>query len=107
MSGPRAMKNDHGKSDTGFEPVTSSVSGQNLCSGMWWSVASGACAGSLMSATVRLGWPTLWPTVHLVERLQNDREQSSRPRVKQRWLIAVDQELAEHEVCFGNVDETR
>ncbi len=51
--------------DTGFEPVTSSVSGQNFCSGMRRSVASGACAGSLMSAAVRLGWPTVWPTVNV------------------------------------------
>ena len=41
---------------------------------------------------------------HLVDRLRNDREQSSRPRVKQQWLIAVDQELVEHEVRFGDVD---
>ena len=48
--------------DTGFEPVTSSVSGQNLCLGMRGSGGPGACAGSLMSATVRVGWPTVWPT---------------------------------------------
>ena len=35
------------------------LSGQNFCSGMRTSVASGACAGSLMSATVRVGWPTV------------------------------------------------
>ena len=34
--------------------ATSSVRGQNLCLGMWASVASGACAGSLRSATVRV-----------------------------------------------------
>jgi hypothetical protein len=50
--------------DTGYEPVTFSVSGQNLCSGMRASVASGACEGSLMSATVRVLWPTVWPTVN-------------------------------------------
>jgi hypothetical protein len=62
--------------DTGFEPVTSSVSvtlmdprtpsvsGQNFCLGMRASVASGACAGSLMFAAVRAGWPTAWPTVN-------------------------------------------
>jgi hypothetical protein len=49
--------------DTGFEPVTSSVSGQNLCLGTRGSGVPGACAGSLMSATVRVGWPTVWPTV--------------------------------------------
>jgi hypothetical protein len=49
--------------DTGFEPVTSSVSGQNLSLGIHGSLASGACAGSLMFATVRAGWPTVWPTV--------------------------------------------
>ena len=48
--------------DTGFEPVTSSVSGQNLCLGMAASVASVACARSPMSARVRVGWPTVWPT---------------------------------------------
>ena len=41
---------------------------------------------------------------YLVDCLRNDREQSSRPRVKQQWLIAVDQELVEHEVRFGDVD---
>ena len=35
--------------DTGFEPVTSSVSGQNICLGMRISVASGACVGRLYS----------------------------------------------------------
>jgi hypothetical protein len=50
--------------DTGFEPVTSSVSGQNPCVGMQASVASEACARSPMSATVRAGWPTVWPTVN-------------------------------------------
>jgi hypothetical protein len=49
---------------TGFEPVTSSVSGQRLCVGMRASVGSGASAGSPMSATVRSGWPTVWPTVN-------------------------------------------
>jgi hypothetical protein len=48
--------------DTGFEPVTSSVSGQNRCLGMGMSVASGECGGSLMFATVCAGWPTVWPT---------------------------------------------
>jgi len=38
-----------------IEPVTSSVSGQNLCLGIRGSVVSGACAGSLMFATVRFG----------------------------------------------------
>jgi hypothetical protein len=47
---------------TGFEPVTSSVSGQNRCLGMGMSVASAACGGSLMFATVCAGWPTVWPT---------------------------------------------
>ena len=50
--------------DTGFEPVTSSVSGQNLCSEMRTSMAFGACAGSPMYTTVRVGWPTVWPTVN-------------------------------------------
>ena len=50
--------------DTGFEPVTSSVSGQNLCLEMRGSGVSGACAGSLMSATLRVGWPTVWPTAN-------------------------------------------
>jgi len=50
--------------DAGFEPVTSSVSGQNLCVGMRASVGPGACAGSPMSAAVRGGWPTVWPTVN-------------------------------------------
>jgi hypothetical protein len=49
---------------TGFEPVTSSVSGQRLCVGMRACVGSGASAGSTMSATVRSGWPTVWPTVN-------------------------------------------
>jgi hypothetical protein len=40
--------------DIGFEPVTSSVSGQHLCVGMRASVGSGACAGSPRSATVRV-----------------------------------------------------
>jgi hypothetical protein len=53
--------------DTGFEPVTSSASEQNFCSGMRTSVASGPCAGSLMSATVRVGWPTVWPTVDVAQ----------------------------------------
>ena len=44
--------------DTGFEPVTSSMSGQNRCLGMRMSVASAACGGSLMVATVCAGWPT-------------------------------------------------
>ncbi len=50
--------------DTGFEPVTSSVSGQNLCLGVRASMAHGACAGSAMFAIVRVGWPTVWPTVN-------------------------------------------
>ena len=50
--------------DTGFEPVTSSVSGQNLRSGIKASVASEACARSLMFATMRVGWPTVWPTAN-------------------------------------------
>jgi hypothetical protein len=41
---------------------------------------------------------------YLVDCLRNDREQLSRPRVKQQWLIAIDQELVEHEVRFGDVD---
>ena len=44
---------------TGFEPVTSSVSGQNLCLGVRMNVASPACGRSLMSATMRAGWPTV------------------------------------------------
>jgi hypothetical protein len=40
--------------DTGFEPVTSSVSGQNLCPGTPASVAPGACAASPVSAAVRV-----------------------------------------------------
>jgi len=36
--------------DTGFEPVTSSVLGQNVCLGMRGSGVPGAWAGSLMSA---------------------------------------------------------
>ena len=40
--------------DTGFEPVTSSVSGQILWLGMRGSVASGACGGSPMSALCEL-----------------------------------------------------
>jgi hypothetical protein len=50
--------------DTGFELVTSSVSGQNLCLGMRAGVASAACGRSLMSVTVRVGWPTVWPTAN-------------------------------------------
>jgi hypothetical protein len=42
--------------------LTASVSGQNRCLGMGMSVASAACGGSLMFATVCAGWPTVWPT---------------------------------------------
>jgi hypothetical protein len=38
--------------------LIASVSGQNLGLGMPTSVASGACAASLMSAAVRVSWPT-------------------------------------------------
>ena len=41
--------------DTGFEPVTSSVSGQSLCLGRWAIVASGACAG-IAYVCRRAGW---------------------------------------------------
>jgi hypothetical protein len=49
--------------DTGFEPVTSSVSGQKPCLGMRISVAAAACRPSPMFATVRARWPTVWPTM--------------------------------------------
>jgi hypothetical protein len=39
--------------------VISSVSGQNLCLEIRASVAPGACAGSPMSGTVRVCWPTV------------------------------------------------
>jgi hypothetical protein len=45
-----------------MDAMTPSVSGQNLCLGMPANMASAACRRSLMSATVRVGWPTVWPT---------------------------------------------
>ena len=50
---PLCARGDGGH--TGFGPtVTSSVSGQNFCMGTRPSVASGPCAGSFMSATMRV-----------------------------------------------------
>jgi hypothetical protein len=43
--------------------LTASVSGQHICLIVRTSVASGARARRQMSATVRVRWPTVWPTV--------------------------------------------
>jgi hypothetical protein len=84
--------------DTGFEPVTSSVSGQNPCVGTRANVASGACGGSPMYATVRAGWPTVWPTTSRCrptvvsaaseQRLYAARRRGFRPRISRRLRSA-------------------
>jgi hypothetical protein len=76
-----------------YARATVSVSGQNLCLGMPANMGSAARTWSLMSATVRVDWPTVWPTANWLPLC---------PMIRQRYRRTANARSAT--VCLSTAD---